>query len=353
MSAAANPTNPTTEADDSTAPSAKRSHAQIAKTLRELYSSASSGPGRPSPRAQIAKTLRVLYLIALVVFCAVLAVTRRAEIVELLEGTRLAMVAAALLATLASIVLGARVWAAGLAMLGRPTPLRDIMTATCRALPARYVPVGLSFTIARVALLRARGVSVRRLTAAAGLEMALAVTVTLGLGTALLAASGTLPGGLAWTVAALVATGAGASPAIGGRVLAWIAARRGVSVTMTWGGYLRLSAASSVHWLFSSATFVIYLRAFPAADGYATAQIAGAFMVAWAVGFLTVLAPQGFGVAELSLLALLPNPEVESVAMAVVFGGFRLVQLARDMLAAAAAEVISTRRARRESRPTG
>lgn len=319
----------------------------------EMESVGQASEGDAGFRGRLTKILRVAYLVALLTACLALAVARRDEILELIEGTRLVMVAAALVATLALIPLGARIWATGLRMLGHPTPISLIMISTCRALPARYVPVGLSFTIARVALLRAAGTPLGRLTATAGLEMAIAVAVTLGFGTALLAASGALPGGLAWTAAALIATGVGASPAVGGKALSWIAARRGVTVAMTWSGYLRLLAASSVYWIVASTTFVLYLRAFPVADIYPNAQIAGAFMVAWAVGFLTVFAPQGFGVAELSLLALLPNDNAEGLAIAVVFGGYRLVQLARDMIAAATAEIISTRRARRGSAPSG
>ena len=69
----------------------------------------------------------------------------------------------------------------------------------------------------------------------------------------------------------------------------------------------------------------------------------GAFTVAWAVGFLTVLAPQCFGVAEVSLVALLAGAGDTGVALTLVFGGCRLVQLTRDVLAASAAEVIATR----------
>ena len=96
---------------------------------------------------------------------------------------------------------------------------------------------------------------------------------------------------------------------------------------------------------------MIYLRAFPAADGFGTLQVAGAFMVAWAVGFITVFAPQGLGVTEVSLVALLSaNSDDTGIALAVLFGGYRLVQAARDILAAATAELI-TRRQTQRARP--
>ena len=52
--------------------------------------------------------------------------------------------------------------------------------------------------------------------------------------------------------------------------------------------------------------------------------------------------------AELSLVALLAaSDDNTGIALAVVFGGYRLVQAARDMLAATAAEITAKRLARR------
>ena len=282
----------------------------------------------------------------------VVAAVKRAEIAELLEGvrgTRLLWVAAALAATFLLIVLGARIWVLSLQMMGVPVRLGTVVAATSRALPTRYLPIKLSFSVGRVALLRAAGLALGPLMATAGLEMAISGAIALGLGTALLGLAGTIPGGLAWPAAVLAATLVGASPAVGGRVLAWLASRRSVSVKMTWDGYLRLLAATAAYWAGACGAFVLYMQAFPAADGYGVLEMSGAFMVAWAVGFLAVFAPQGIGVAELSLIALLPD--AEGVAMAVVLGGYRLVQLVRDLAAAVAAEVIATRRVRRGSAP--
>ena len=307
----------------------------------------------PGRRARLTRILRSAYLVALVAAAVVVTVVKRAEMADLLEGARPLMVAAALAATFVLIALSARIWVLSLRMLGHPVPLREIVLATSRALPARYVPLKLTFSIGRAALLRARGVALGPLMATAGLELVISAAVALGLGTTLLGAAGILPGGWAWPAAVLVTTTVGASPAVGGRVMAHLAARRGVALAMTWSGYLRLLAAATAYWVWASAAFVLYMRAFPAADSNGAIEMAGAFMVSSAIGFIAVFAPQGFGVAELSLAALLPNDDVDGIAMAVVFGGYRLVQLVRDMVAATAGEVISTRRARRGSRPTG
>ena len=301
-----------------------------------------------SPRsarwAPVATIVRVVYLLGLGGATVWLAVARGDEVQELLENARLPLIAVALAATFGLILLTARFWVLSLRMLGHRTTLGEVALATARALPARYVPVGVSFPAARVALLRSRGLAVAPLMVTAGLEMVIRPAVALALGTALLAASGSLPVAMAWAAAVLAVAVVAASPAVGGRILSRLAERRGTNLNITWNGYARLAAADTAYWIGGAATFVIYLRAFPAADSFGTLQIAGAFMVAWAVGFITVFAPQGLGVTEVSLVALLTaNNNDTGIALAVLFGGYRLVQLARDTLAATTAELTARR----------
>lgn len=305
-------------------------------------------------RARAASMARAVYLVALVAAVVWLATSRRDDVVDLLEEARLERVAAALVATFGLILLTARFWVLSLRMLGHDASFRTVATATARALPARYIGAGVTFPAARIALLRAQGLKLAPLTVSAALEMVVRPAVALTLGLALLALSGSLDAGLAWAAAVVAVLAVAASPAVGGRVLDRLAARRGVSLTVTWNGLARLAATEALYWVWASATFVLYLRAFPAADGFGLLHAGGAFMVAWAVGFLAVFAPQGLGVAELSLVGLLAaGDDGTGIAVTVLFAGYRLVQLARDVLAAAAAEIISRRRARPGSAPTG
>ena len=302
-------------------------------------------------RNRIASVPRGVYLAALAAAVVWLAATRGDEVAELLDQARLPLIAVALAATFGLILLTARFWVLSLRMLGHRTTLGEVALATARALPARYVPVGVSFPAARVALLRSRDLDVAPLMVTAGLEMVIRPAVALALGTALLAVSGSLPVAMAWAAAVLAVAVVAASPAVGGRILSRLAERRGTSLNITWSGYARLAAADTAYWIAGAATFVIYLRAFPAADSFGTLQVAGAFMVAWAVGFITVFAPQGLGVTEVSLVALLTaNNDDTGIALTVLFGGYRLVQIARDTLAAATAELI-TKRQTQQARP--
>ena len=306
-------------------------------------------------RKRLAAAARLAYLAALAAALVWLLSRRGDDIARLLQHARPGWVAAALVATFGLIVLTSRFWVIGLRMLGHEASLATVAGATARALPARYIPAGISYPAARVALLRARGIQVAPLAVTAALETVVRPAVALAVGTALLAVSGSLDAGPAW-VAAAVAAAAGmavVSPTVGGRLLARLAARRGVSLTITWRGLARLAAADSLYWAWAAGAFVLYLRAFAAADGFGVLQAAGAFMVAWAVGFLAVFAPQGLGVAEVSLVGLLAaGDDGATLALAVVFGGYRLVLACRDLLAAVAAEIIARRRARRGSAPT-
>ena len=317
---------------------------------------AETGPPKsPGRAARLVRWLRVAYLAGLAAAAIWVIAARGPELADLLGQARPGYIAASLIAGFGLIGLSAWFWAVGLRMLepARAQPWGEVAAATARALPGRYVPGGVTFAAARVALLRRTGAGIGPLSAAAGLEMALSLAVAVAVGAALLGSAGVFPGGAIWAAAVPAVLGAGSSPPLGGRLMAWLAARRGVRLTMTWGGYLRLIGVSVCFWGWSAATFLLYLRAFPAADGFGAVRSAGSFMLSWAAGFLSVVAPQGIGVTEVSLAGLLQaNKEgAQSLAeLAVILGGYRLVLAVRDLTAAAAGEVTARARARRGSR---
>ncbi len=69
-------------------------------------------------------------------------------------------------------------------------------------------------------------------------------------------------------------------------------------------------------------------------DGVSPLVVPGAYMVAWGVGWLAVFAPQGVGVFEVTLASTLG---AASAGVALVLGGYRVIVLARDLLAAGTA----------------
>ena len=310
-----------------------------------------TGDGQRSRRGRMLAMARRLYLTVLAGLIVWLLADRHGEVSEMLEGARPALLAAALACSFGLILCNSALWRSALLMLGHDVPLDATVMAAARSLPARYVPLGVSYAAARMALLRSGGVPIPPLAITAGIELALSASVALAAGVGLLGAAGALTGGAAWTVAALAAATVAVLPALGGRAINRLLARRGARVAVDWRDYLRVLAVALGYWGWAAFTFVLYLRAFPAADSLPSVEIAGAFMVSWALGFLALLAPQGFGVAELSLVAILSVEGRSGVAVAAVYAGYRVVLIARDILAAGTAEIISTRRARRVSAP--
>jgi hypothetical protein len=160
----------------------------------------------------------------------------------------------------------------------------------------------------------------------------LTVLVSLLLGGALLGMAGHLPGdqltGVAWTLLLAVAV----SPPVLNRVLAWVARWRsgGSAPQLSWADERALVLWMIAFWLLSAVTFVLYLWAF-GLDLPGPLTIAGAFLVAWAIGFLTPIAPQGAGAFELVFVALLGGDH--GAALAVIVAGFRALMGVRDVLA--------------------
>ncbi len=305
-----------------------------------------------SPRLRRAlRTGRRVYLAALAVAATAAGAVYHDDVASLLADARPLNALAAAAASFGLIALGAAVWTVGLRALGDPVPLRYVTAATARALPARMVPV-IGFAAARAALLRPHTSGYAALAAVAVLETAVSVSVALTAGIALLGISGTLPGGSLWAVAGAVAALTLGSPAIGGRAMTRLASRLGAPLAINWSGWWMIVVAEGAYWSWASTTFVLYLSAFPAADTFGAITTAGAFMTGWAVGFASVFAPQGAGVAEMATATLLDDSR-SVVALAVLLVGYRLLLLARDLAAAAVVEIIATLRARRGSLPTG
>ncbi len=75
---------------------------------------------------------------------------------------------------------------------------------------------------------------------------------------------------------------------------------------------------------------MIFVAAFPGLGlGANPGEIAGAYLFSWAVGFVSIFAPQGIGVFEV-VAAELMSPAGTFMSVAALFAGFRLVILVAD-----------------------
>lgn len=292
------------------------------------------------------KLLRILYLMVAGAAFAWLLATRWNDVSAVIRGARPAWLAAALVASFGLLGWGAWIWVRVLAALGTDVAFGTVAHATARSVLARYIPGSVWFALGRLTLLRRAGVPAPPLALTATVDMAMSVGVTIGVGALVLGVRDSLPGGAVWAIGAAFVIIVVAAPPIGGRALAVIAARRNAQMDrLSWRSYLNVLGAVALFWAWSAATFSLYVRAFPAADGFDLPSIVGGFLFSWGVGFLAFVAPQGIGVFEVTLASVLADDAIATTAL--LIGGYRVVILIRDAVATAAAEVIASRRAGR------
>jgi uncharacterized membrane protein YbhN (UPF0104 family) len=201
--------------------------------------------------------------------------------------------------------------------------------------------------------LQRSGVRRSTLAAVAALETALMPVIGLTLGAVLVLLTSGGGTGLALSplarasvVAAAVAFGVATTPPVVNRLLRLLARLRpsiGVPPVLGWAAHLRLVGWGVAFWAWAGTVFAIYLAAFPALEEPGPVAVAGAYMVAWGVGWLAVFAPQGIGVFEVTLAALLVGG---LGGVAVVIAGYRAVVAVRDVLAGGLALVLDRSRAR-------
>jgi hypothetical protein len=254
------------------------------------------------------------------------------------RDSRPGLLAAALVASTGMLVLSSALWSSALRALGSPVPARVVLSVTARSLPARYLPGSIWYAVSRAGLLREKGVPVRALTTVATVEMVLTPVVGFALGGCLLAVTGRAGPRVAAPLAvAVAALAVAATPPVLNRVLALAWRRRGgPPPALGWAAVGRLVGWLVLFWTWSGSVFALYLEAFPRAvpDGVSPLVVPGAYMVAWGVGWLAVFAPQGVGVFEVTLASTLG---AASAGVALVLGGYRVVVLTRDLLAAGTA----------------
>ena len=320
-----------------------------------------SGPEDPPdpdrrPRSRRTRGARLVYLLVAVVALAWLGWDQRRELAGLAGDARPALLGAALGATVVQLWLNAAFWAAALRALGEPLPTATVVDASARSLLARYVPGSVWYAVGRSALLRHR-VSGRALGAVAVLETGLSAVVGFVLGAALLLSTRRVaPAVGALGLAGVAAAAALCSPPAVNRGLAWVARRRGgTAARLAWLPFLGLLGWLVLYWAVSAASFSVYLHAFPAAGPPPVLEVAGAYMVARVLGLLAVFAPQGLGVFEVAVAALLTTTAADSSpalgGLVLVVAGYRALVLVRDGLAVVLAEAVHSARTFR--RPSG
>lgn len=212
--------------------------------------------------------------------------------------------------------------------LGVEVRLGSLYDTYFARLPAKYLPGGVWHNVSRLSDLRAQGIPRRALTILAILQFSIPAGTALAVGGMLLSVSGSsfrpaAPIALA-AILTLVATPFAVSAALGN------ATRAAIRPALAGG-----TVASVATWVFASLAFSFYLSAFSLNSSGALPGTAGAYLVGWGTGFISIFTPQGLGVFEASTAALLHTGSPFELMVAVV-SGFRVIPLTSDVLAWAA-----------------
>ncbi len=207
-----------------------------------------------------------------------------------------------------------------------------------RNLPARYVPGGIWHTVGRVAALRNLGAQNSDIAVFVFLENVLAVCTAFLLGGCVVAWFRDMQG---WgQIAALSVAGSVFFLIISPFILRARILKGAGALPIR--DYLSSVLLVSISWCVGAAAFVAYLSAFPELQLTASPlEIGGNYLFSWAVGFISVFAPQGIGVFEVVSAELMRGSGTLS-SFAALIAGFRLVILAADSVAYGALKLLTT-----------
>lgn len=210
--------------------------------------------------------------------------------------------------------------------MGVTVQLRSLYDTYFARLPAKYLPGGVWHNVSRLSDLRNRGVSGQALTVLGALQISVPAGTALAIGGTLLALSGS-PFQPAAPIAGVAVLTLVATPFV------VLAASRTVEAAPVRRSVTRAVLASMTTWVFASLAFHTYLSAFSlTTGGGGVPGIAGAYLVGWGTGFLSIFTPQGLGVFEASTAALLQTDRPFELIVTVA-AGFRAVPLISDVLA--------------------
>ena len=208
--------------------------------------------------------------------------------------------------------------------IGVDIDYRTILRIFVDRLPARYLPGGIWQTVSRVVDLHALGVSRSQLSLLVLVENlgSLAIALIAGGTFVLLAGSAELSAPTIILGGVLLAAG-----------LPWASHRFVGLARLPLRTYLLALAIMSAFWLLAATLFAIYWLAFPSLSLEGNLlSIYAAYLLAWAVGFMAILAPQGIGIFE-GVAGLMLKGDLSLTGMTVLVAGFRIVVLSGDAVA--------------------
>lgn len=273
-------------------------------------------------------------------FCGYGLFYERAEVAAALGHLAWYSVAGALIAAVAGLGCMMLSWRALLADLGSPLPVRIAIRIQFAAQLAKYIPGAVWVAGAQIEL--ARGHQVPRKRSATAAAVGMLVALATGLLTAALAlplSSGSAAHHYLWALTLVIPALLGLYPPLTSFMLDHLlrlARRPPLERRITMQGMVRSVAWSLLGWAFFGVQAWL-LVADVASRGLPVLPLAaGAYALAWSVGFLLIPFPGGAGPRELALIAALAPvmPAGPAIVVAVVS---RLVMTVADLACASLA----------------
>jgi glycosyltransferase 2 family protein len=276
-------------------------------------------------------------------FCGYGLFTQRAEVAAALHHLEWYSIAGAIAAALAALACVMLSWRALLADLGSALPVSPAIRILFIAQLAKYVPGAVWAAAAQVELAREYEIPRRRTASAA------VVSMLVSLATGLLVAAVTLPlssGDAArrywWALALALPSLLGLYPPLTSFVLnraLRVARRPPLERQIGMTGMVRAVSWSLLGWVFFSVQAWLLVVGVTGKGLQVLPLAAGAYALAWSVGFILVPFPGGVGPRELALIAALA-PIMPSGSAIVVAVTSRLVMTIADLAWAAVAFVL-------------
>ena len=285
-------------------------------------------------------SLRALWLALVVTLALWLATTRWSAMAGLVDNLRPLSLALLIGASCLLLVPNAVFWTLALRSMGQQPRYTTVLVVSARALLTRYVPGGIWYAAGRGTLLRRHGIPIAASATVGGLELALGAPMAVVVGMVLLAVAGELAAWVAVVAVTALLVGLTVGGSLIDRLMTRWARRNGdeaPSIPRS-ATLLKLAAVLVGYWLAIGTLFWAYLEVVgPTALQWS--RTVGAFGVSWGIGFFTLFAPQGIGVFEGALVAVLDW----SADAVLLVAGFRAVLLVRDLVLTAIAEGLARR----------
>lgn len=216
----------------------------------------------------------------------------------------------------------------GLSTFGHTTSYKEAFFIHNLRLPAKYLPGGIWHTVSKSIDYKNRGATSTQIALYLFLENAMLVVMAITVGCLMLLSIDVIRGQLYTVIFISLVFSA---LAIISLPLVFHLKIRKAATRFQFGSYWPFCILVAAHWSVAALAFSTYFNAYPESDHMASSlQSAGAYLISWAIGYVSIFAPQGIGVSE-AVSALLLKDLGNTGSLIVVIATFRIIVLIGDI----------------------